>query len=123
MARENAKKRITQKMLQTPLRQWKKRLGLQDWEVKIVIVKEINHHNPDTQATCSVEPEMKRATIMMCREDDNPISTLVHELLHIHTNPFEEVLDKNGEAYLREVYLEQVIETLAKALTEGKDKE
>ena len=123
MAKETTpKKKITQKMMQAPLQQWQKRLGLQDWDIKIKVVDQINHNDPVDQATCEVFLELKKAKIMMCREDDTPIQTLVHELLHIHGRPIEDVLEKHNETYLHEVHWEQMIEMLAKALMEKQPK-
>jgi len=110
------KQKVTQKLLRAPLKYWQKRLGLQDWEVKIKLVDEINYNGPDYAATCEVFLQMKTATIMMRKEDETPEQTLVHELLHIHLRPIEDVLERNSETYLQEFHLEQFIETMAKAL-------
>ena len=112
---------ITKKMLQKPLRHWKKRLGLQAWDIKIKLVEEISYGDPSTQAQCEVFLEQKQVTIIMCRVDDTPIRTLVHELIHVHGKPIEDVLDKNNETYLLEIHWEQLVETMAKALMDKEE--
>lgn len=106
-------------MLRAPLKYWQAKLGLQDWAIKIKLVNEINYNGPAEAATCEVFMQMKTSTIMMRREDETPVQTLVHELLHIHLRPIEEVLERTNETYLQEVHLEQYIETIAKALAGG----
>jgi len=111
------KQKVTQALLRAPLKLLQERLGLQDWDIKIKLVDEINYNGPADAATCEVFMQMKTATVMMRKEDSTPVQTLVHELLHIHLRPIEDVLERTNETYLQEIHLEQFIETMAKALT------
>ena len=105
--------------LQTDLDFWKKELRLLDWDIKLEIVRS-HVFREDFVGDCGVSLSNKTAHIRLMDAIDvtgsewfqlDQEEVLVHELLHIHMEPFfpkgEHALNFTGE---------QAIESIAKAL-------
>lgn len=108
---------MTQEELDALCDEWQKRLRLQDWHV---VVRLRRHYEMNENTTGVIDPVLtrKEARIdLLCEEDRLPIEqpfadsvehTLVHELLHLHFEPF---WDDN-----KRVEMEQAIQIIADAL-------
>lgn len=95
---------------------WQDRLGLRDWDIETRVCRywEI----PGCVGTCQIHPEDRTARIMILDPSDIPADvhdtskdtehTIVHELLHIHMEPFA--------SHEAGVALEQAINAIASAL-------
>lgn len=105
--------------LQSDLEFWKKELRLQDWDIKLEMVRaHVFQH--DYVGDCGVSLGNKTAHIRIMDSIDvtgsewfplDQEEILVHELLHIHLEPF---FPKDGHAL--NFMGEQAIESIAKAL-------
>ena len=105
---------MTQQELESLCAKWQRRLRLQDWNVTVELVRHFDI--PDRVDEASMQIERKEATIKIVspadrHEQDNPFEhTLIHELLHLHFEPFW-----NNE---KGVEMEQAINLIAGALCE-----
>lgn len=116
---------MNQQELQELCGVWQKRLRLQDWDVKVVVVR-VRDMGPEKSACVSVLSTKRNAVIQIMDErdvTDEPHFTavyrgqeldLVHELLHIYTDPFQVQRPSS-----QEVSEEQMIHALSTALIEA----
>jgi len=102
---------------QANCRYWQEILRLQDWDV---IIELVHHHELNgVIAAVSSNEYLKVARISLLRaeelrkEDMDMESSLVHELLHVHTKDWE-ILNRKYEH--SDVLQEQAIESLTKAI-------
>lgn len=111
---------MTQEQLEALCREWQKTLRLQDWDVKVRIVRQRDMDNHNAQGEVDWTLPKKSAAISILDPTDYPPNswwgqdierTLVHELLHLHFAPFVE--EEDG---LKRVAEEQAIDCLAIAL-------
>lgn len=75
---------------------WQERLRLQDWDVDLRVVRQ--WEVPNSFGTCSTHREKRHALIKVLdtvddgdpadTEEYEPERTLIHELLHLHFDPF-----------------------------------
>ena len=115
---------MNQRWLDRRLRYWQRILRLQDWNINGRVEGFRGMPTQEDAGTCNVDFELKEALIrIMDPVDHNPNwiqpfqdveTTLVHELLEIHFDPFKNSDKKTLEHKIQE----QVIESLAKALVE-----
>lgn len=105
--------------LQCDLEFWKKELRLSDWDIKLEVVRS-HAFRDDFVGDCGVSLGNKTAHIRLMDEIDvngtewfplDQEEVLVHELLHIHMEPF---FPKDGNAL--NFTGEQAIESIAKCL-------
>lgn len=86
---------MTQKEAVKLCRQWQRHLRLMDWEVSVEVVR-WHQLEEDTRGNCAMTVERKAAQITILNPEDwrpdsplyDPEQTLVHELLHLHFEPF-----------------------------------
>lgn len=87
---------FTQDQLQEKLLEWQKRLRLQDWIIKVKLVRERDMNLDGVQGEVFWVIEKKMATIRILDPIDYPPNEmepqdmeniLVHELLHLHFAP------------------------------------
>ena len=106
--------------LRSDLDFWKKELRLMDWDIKLEIVRSSVFGDKDYAGDCGVSLGNKTAHIRIMDQIDlagnewfpfDQEEVLVHELLHIHMEPF---FPKDGHAL--NFMGEQVIESIAKCL-------
>lgn len=112
---------VTIEELQDRCAYWQKVLRLQDWDIKLSVVRQ--WEIPDSWGTCDPHLSKKIATIKIldklddgepgCSEAYDAEKTLVHELLHVHFEPFA---TKEDEGTPVEVAQHQVIHALSSAL-------
>ena len=82
---------LTRKQVETKVRHWRTRLGLQAWDLKVELAS-IGSHSAD----CQCDPEYMQAKV---RFDpikiplDELDSYVVHELLHIYVWPLAHVAE------------------------------
>ncbi len=100
---------------------WQRRLRLSDWDVKIQIVRQSEMKSETFQGQVGWTINGKQAIIKILDPIDYDPSllwpqdheqTLVHELLHLHSAPFDD-FDAGGP---KDVALEQMIDLTAIAL-------
>lgn len=105
-------------------RKWQRRLRLQDWDIKIIFVRQFEMR-PDVLGCCEPVIEKKVALIKIVDPIDYPTdcrwgldveNTIIHELLHCHFEP----VSKDGG-----VFVEQAIESITSGLlsAEREDRE
>ena len=115
---------ITQKQANVLLKEWQIRLGLQDWQIKLVTNCKPNEMELENCAGCTDWTEsIKTARIEIL--DKNyygkrivPFDfeqTLVHELLHLKL-----CLVSNNVDEFQERYMHQIIDDLARAFIDAK---
>lgn len=101
---------------------WQRRLRLQDWDVKVRLVRERDLHNSNNQGECEWSISTKAAVVRIidpvdyspdCAWPQDMERVLVHELLHLHFAPFSA---ECGTA--EDVAQEQAIHALSQALVE-----
>ena len=93
-----------------PLEDWKKALGLQDWDIRVVDnCSPLDLSNPRHAGEVEYEEATKTAVIRFTK--DATYKTLIHELLHIKFA----LLDDSGNP-LQDRILHQIIDDLARAL-------
>lgn len=110
----------TQAALDEALEYWQGALRLRDWEVEAEVVGRDRMGGEDCIGTIDIDERAKKARIVLVRQDDYPDSpwpqdhekTLVHELLHIHTQPITPI-EYDRLAHIAE---EQAIVSIASAL-------
>lgn len=97
---------------------WQQILRLQDWDVKVRIVRSREMRYPDAEGECRINADLKRVVILLLDPQDyddewpqDHEATLVHELIHIHMVPLK--IDPESP---ENTALEQAIEMLALAL-------
>jgi hypothetical protein len=103
---------------------WQKVLRLQDWDVKLAVVRfhELEDGNLFGQSSWIISKRYAAIKILDCRDyhlghwwDRDQEETLVHELLHLHLAPLKAA--SNWRDGSLEMYaLENVIETIASSL-------
>jgi hypothetical protein len=100
--------------LQKKLKEWQKRLRLQDWLIKARICR--SHELPDVMAVPTLPKKMALIKILdhndydpTCVFPQDMEDSLVHELLHLHFAP----LGLDDDKYIE---LEQAIESIASGL-------
>jgi len=112
---------MTQEELQTLCVQWQKTLRLQDWDVRLKLVRQ--REIPEKQGECAWLVSKKQATVKILDSIDyspnlewlqDQETTLVHELIHLHYAPIDHT---EG---LSEKILEQAVNSMALALVELK---
>lgn len=109
----------TQPELVSLLVYWRKVLRLQDWDVRIKLVRDRDMVVANRQGECDISLRNKEALIRLLDPIDYPDGdwaqdheqTLVHELLHLHMAPFDPAPNT-----LAQDMQEQAIESIAKAL-------
>ncbi len=93
---------LVEKLLQTECKGWQKKLRLQDWNVRVHLVR--LNEMPDREAIGAIfpVPERKDARMLLLSPMDAPLLaggfmggeelnyglTIIHELLHLHTCMF-----------------------------------
>ena len=109
---------FTQDQLQEKLLEWQKRLRLQDWIIKVKLVRERDMNLDGVQGEVFWVIEKKMATIRILDPIDYPPdemepqdmeNILVHELLHLHFAP----LRYDGFSEIAE---EQAIESITSGI-------
>lgn len=107
---------MTQAELESLCAKWQKRLRLQDWNVKVEVVRFFDI--PEKLGEAEIHNQRKEAVIRIIGESDRreqrdtPVEhTLIHELLHLHFEPFWDQ-DKYTE-------MEQAINLITGALYDG----
>lgn len=101
---------------------WLKQLGLDNWHVALRITRANEFKTPGNQAEIEwVLPHAYATASILDHIDypDGPFGqdhevSLVHELLHLHTAPF----DETKEGSLEEKAMERMIEMTARALVD-----
>jgi len=107
------------------LSEWKQRLFLNDWTIKLLIVKP--KYIEGFQGTCEFDysissaviritksnKDLKKRIVKYCAEE-----TLVHELLHCKYNLIKQ--DNSYEGILTDMHEHQLIEQMAKSLIMAK---
>ena len=115
--------KLTQKQLDKKLKYWQKVLELRDWHIKARIVKSKDMPTKYYAGCVSWDLQYKAAKISILDFEDIPTDviaepdmeeTLVHELLHLQLAPIH---NDFGESTGYEMKEEQVINSLARALT------
>lgn len=112
-----------EKDLNELLKEWQKRLRLQDWEITL---KVINDQSEDGQyASCKHCFKYKSAVIRIYELPDTDQGdrtcntdyevTLIHELLHLHAAAFDSEIPKHLDDHI-----EFMIEAVARALVDAK---
>lgn len=114
---------MTSEELEQLTQEWQKRLGLMDWNIHVTIEHDADMNNRAgevdwtltlKQATIRlVDPQTIRKSLVFKYDLEQ---TLVHELLHLHSAPF----DKFKSGGLKETALEVMIDKTATALVELK---
>lgn len=115
---------MTNKQLQARLKFWQKRLRLQDWDItaEFSLAKDIQ--NEGALGETRIIPNWKTADIKLLSvsemsEDDlrngDIEQTLVHELLHLHTDALFYMTDQSKPL---SIINEQLIEAISHALVE-----
>lgn len=111
---------FTDEQLQEKLKEWQKRLRLQDWIITAKIKRGRDLSN-DSQANVHYVLPKKMATISIMDPIDYPPDSmvpqdmedsLVHELLHLHFAPISD--DDDDDKYY--TAMEQMIESIASGL-------
>ncbi|MBD8007456.1 hypothetical protein [Bacillus norwichensis] len=114
---------FTQAQLEQKLKEWQQRLRLQDWIIKVGIVREKQFCVADRAAEVVWTLEKKMASIRIldpldypedCMEPQDMESSLVHELLHLHLAPLRYHFGDKSEIY--DTFEEQAIESIAYSL-------
>jgi len=102
---------MTNSQLKKFCKEWQKRLRLQDWNVSVAFgILE------DSTGLTKINPNFKVAKVIIDEEGNNELEiTLVHELLHLHADPFSQDLQEKYKTNL-----EAMIELTARALVEAK---
>lgn len=112
---------LTEDQLQGLCREWQSTLRLQDWDVKVKVVRRSAFGNQDAQGECRWVVPKKAALIFILDPVDYPSDiewpydmerTLVHELMHLHGAPF----DTFDYGSMQDTALEQMVECSADAL-------
>lgn len=113
---------MTQEELEALCRTWQKRLRLQDWTVKVRIVRRHELDHADIQGQVTWVLSRREALIKLldpidylpdCVLPQDLETTLVHELVHLYFAPFDA-----EDGTLEDIYQEQAIDGLSKALVE-----
>jgi len=100
---------------------WQKLLRLQDWSIKVVSVRLHEMTAPDRAAEVLSLPQAKQALIRVLDPIDyqsplgfpyDPEEALIHELLHLHLQPFD---PEEGDE-LAGIAQEQAVNMIAAAL-------
>ena len=107
--------------LKEKLSYWKKRLRLNDWIIKAMIVRQRDFSSPERLGEISYNIHNKTALIKILDpvdyddwEKQNMERILVHELLHLHFANIHYHFGKESEFY--EVFEEQAIESITHGL-------
>lgn len=112
---------MTEEELSALCREWQGILRLQDWDVKVRVVRQSSFMVPDAQGECRWVVTKKSALIQLLDPIDYPTDiewpydmerTLVHELMHLHSAAFDTF--ENGS--MESAALEQMIECVADGL-------
>ena len=117
---------FNEEQLQEKLKQWQERLRLQDWIVKVKIVRQ-REMQADRQGEVEFNVHNKVAMIKIIDPIDyddwdkqDMEDTLVHELLHLHLSGISLHFGKNNDVY--EMLEEQAIESIAHGLIKAERK-
>ena len=112
---------FSQEELQEKLKTWQKRLRLQDWIIKVHIVRGRDMKLEECQAEVSWTIAKKTATVRIIDPLDYPSdvtdpqdmeNSLIHELLHLHLAPITGG-DVDGVFHIAE---EQAIESITSGI-------
>lgn len=115
----------TNEEAQDACKEWQKILRLQDWAVKVFIKRARDMSLEGGQGEVHWGLQSKSASILLLdpldyppglRQEQDMEKTLVHELLHLHSAPF----DNFEYESLENTALEQAIDLTAEALVELK---
>jgi hypothetical protein len=109
---------LSEEQLQTKLKEWQKRLRLQDWIIKVRIAR---IHELQEGSMAQVRSTLLNKTAMILILDSNDYepglmlpqdmeNSLVHELLHLHLEPIH--LEDDS----KQVAVEQAIECITSGL-------
>lgn len=96
------------------LTKWQKNLRLNDWRISLQVVsKNDTNWNRDTYGNSSVSVHLKCATIRIAEPTDEKMdieleATVIHELLHIHFDPYPW-----RENQVRDALMESVVDQLS----------
>lgn len=110
---------MTQDELQALCHEWQGVLRLQDWDVKVFVVRKRDLSSGDVMGEISFTLPKKTAVISILDPVDydpdiawgqDQEQTLVHELLHLHMAPFD-----HSEG-LEHTAMEWAVDSIAKAL-------
>lgn len=113
------------KLAQRLVNKWQPILNVPDWHVEVLIVRPGHRMYGDYQAKVWTTPKLKEATIAINAEEVpgtmlwNFEGSCVHELLHIVTSPWFEMIKELDSDQAREhalVMLEGAIEGMARGL-------
>jgi hypothetical protein len=108
---------MTQEQLEERTRYWQKVLRLQDWDVRVAIKRRHEFHVEERSGEIILDRYERSANVRLLDPQDYPPDcirsqdmerTLVHELLHLHTDFFKEEDHSVAE--------EQAINAIAMAL-------
>lgn len=103
------------------LRWWQRVLRLQDWDIRLRIAREREFEQRGRSAEVHIDVESKRAVVLLLDPQDYPEHdlwpqdherSLVHELVHLHVEPFA----PDNRDGLEVTAMEQAINALADAL-------
>lgn len=121
---------MKRKKLEALLREWQKVLGLQDWDVEIFFVPT---ESIDKEAgIVEYYPPLKKAYIKisdpktLVEDEIFPFGlehTIVHELLHLHAEPFDTFEEGTHEYKALEVMINKTAKALVQMKEEKKIKE
>ncbi len=112
----------TEKQLDGLLRKWQKKLRLQDWELDILYVDPVQFSKEGSCGEIRAHVNRKLGVIGIGRPDlmlekdpdycNHEIEdTIIHELLHLHLNPFSPFDDDLGM-----LAVEQAIEAISRVI-------
>lgn len=91
---------------------WLKALRLQDWNISLCLGGDTSVRGRSTAACIQVEPYQKQAMVRIgIVEGHNTEESLVHELLHLHTEPWI-IEDESSDELLKEQFLNIISRTL-----------
>lgn len=111
--------KLSGKTLKKKVRYWQGQLSLMDWEVKTLLVSEADLNGK--AGTVSWDMETKQAIINLV--DPKTITTeldfpydlekvIVHELLHLHSAPFDTFKEGSNKYTALEVMINKVADSL-----------
>ena len=105
-------------LVQKYMTNWRRKLRLEDWRIKLVLVKEnyATRHGEtgSVYGSTEVNTELKSAIIKIAEPGTDRVAlaeleaTVVHELLHLHFDPYPW-----GEDETRDSLMEQTVDCLA----------
>ena len=100
-------KLLNSEELQERLDYWQNVLGLQNWQIKVIVVKDEDMPIKNTQGVCSMIEPIRSATIYILDPEDfdmehpfNMEQIIIHELLHCKTNCYTQHLKRKSKKYL-----------------------